>query len=47
MYEAMEPMAEAGLNFLVYSAEPGSGTAESLRLLANWIATQEQQHNVV
>jgi len=41
VYEAMEPMAESGLNFLVYSAEPGSETAESLRLLASWIATKE------
>lgn len=41
VYEAMEPMADSGLNFLVYSAEPGSPTEESLRLLASWGATQE------
>jgi transcriptional regulator with XRE-family HTH domain len=43
VYEAMEPMAEPGLNFLVYTAEPGSATAESLRLLSSWIATKEHE----
>ncbi|MWV48853.1 helix-turn-helix domain-containing protein [Rathayibacter sp. VKM Ac-2803] len=40
-YEAMEPLGE-GLNLLIYAAEPGSPTEESLRLLASWVATQEQ-----
>jgi hypothetical protein len=39
IYEAMEPMDQPGLNFLIYSAEPGSATADSLRLLASWAAT--------
>lgn len=43
VYEAMEPMSDQGLNFLAYSAEPGSPSEESLRLLASWTATQEQQ----
>lgn len=43
VYEAMEPMSDQGLNFLAYSAEPGSPTEESLRLLASWTATQEQR----
>ncbi|TCK59283.1 helix-turn-helix domain-containing protein [Curtobacterium sp. PhB136] len=43
VYEAMEPMGEPGLNFLVYSAEPGSPTEESLRLLASWVATKERE----
>ncbi len=42
VYEAMEPMTDPGLNLLVYTAEPGSGTEASLRLLASWIATKEQ-----
>lgn len=46
-YEAMEPMDEPGLNFLVYAAEPGSPTEESLRLLASWVATQEQEADAV
>ncbi|MBT0771478.1 helix-turn-helix domain-containing protein [Kineosporia sp. J2-2] len=41
-YEAMEPMDEPGLNFLIYAAEPGSPSEASLRLLASWVATQEQ-----
>ncbi|SBN62927.1 Helix-turn-helix domain-containing protein [Curtobacterium sp. 9128] len=43
VYEAMEPMGDPGLNFLVYSAEPGSPTEDSLRLLASWVATQEDE----
>ena len=43
VYEAMEPMAETGLNFLVYSPHPGSETEESLRLLASWTATKEHE----
>ncbi|WP_209560058.1 helix-turn-helix transcriptional regulator [Frigoribacterium sp. PvP032] len=39
VYEAMEPMGQRGLNFLIYSAEPGSPTEERLRLLASWGAT--------
>jgi hypothetical protein len=38
VYEAMEPMGRPGLNFLIYSAEPGSPTEERLRLLASWAA---------
>lgn len=41
IYEAMEPMGQPGLNFLIYSAEPGSPTEESLRLLASWAASAE------
>jgi transcriptional regulator with XRE-family HTH domain len=42
LYEAMEPMGDPGLNFLIYSAQPGSASEDSLRLLASWGATQEQ-----
>ncbi|NQX13319.1 helix-turn-helix domain-containing protein [Microbacteriaceae bacterium VKM Ac-2855] len=40
IYEAMEPMGQPGLNFLIYSAEPGTPTEDSLRLLASWAATE-------
>ncbi len=43
VYEAMEPMGQQGLNFLIYSAEPGSPTEERLRLLASWGATPASQ----
>ncbi|MCJ1713632.1 helix-turn-helix transcriptional regulator [Curtobacterium sp. VKM Ac-2922] len=43
VYEAMEPMADQGLNFLVYSAAPGSPSEDALRLLASWVATREQE----
>ncbi|MDY0947011.1 helix-turn-helix transcriptional regulator [Frigoribacterium sp. CFBP9039] len=36
VYAAMEPMGEPGLNFLIYSAEPGTPTEERLLLLASW-----------
>ena len=34
-------VAEPGCSLLVYTAEPGSPSAERLRLLASWAATQE------
>lgn len=37
-FEAMTFPADEGLVLLVYSAEPGSATADSLRLLASWQA---------
>jgi transcriptional regulator with XRE-family HTH domain len=40
VYEAMELMAEPGLNFLIYTAAVGSRSEESLRLLASWSATR-------
>jgi transcriptional regulator with XRE-family HTH domain len=40
-YEAMQLMADRGLNFLIYTAEPGSRTEESLRLLASWAASAD------
>ncbi|WP_230673158.1 helix-turn-helix domain-containing protein [Rathayibacter sp. Leaf248] len=41
-YEAFEPMGDPGLNFLIYSAEPGSPSADTLTLLASWWATRQQ-----
>jgi transcriptional regulator with XRE-family HTH domain len=39
-YEELALTAEPGLVMLVYTAEPGSPTAERLQLLASWAATQ-------
>ena len=38
-YEAMELTADNGLLLAVFSAEPGSRSAEALDLLASWTAT--------
>lgn len=42
-YEELAVTAEPGLVLLVYTAEPGSPSAERLRLLASWGATQEKE----
>ena len=41
-YEAMELPADPGLTLLIYTAEPGSTTQDSLNLLATWSATLDQ-----
>lgn len=41
VYEAMELMADPGLNFLIYSAQPGSGSDDALKLLASWSAAHQ------
>ncbi|MGZ4540407.1 MAG: helix-turn-helix transcriptional regulator [Blastococcus sp.] len=41
-YEAMELPADPGLTVNVYTVEPGSSSADALRLLASWAATPEQ-----
>lgn len=38
-FEAMELPADPGQSLIVYGAEPGSATADALRLLASWTAT--------
>jgi hypothetical protein len=38
-YEELAITAEPGLVLLLYTAEPGSPSAERLRLLASWAAT--------
>jgi len=38
-YEAMELSSDPGLTVLAYTAEPGSPSADGLRLLATWAAT--------
>lgn len=37
-YEGMEMESEPGLTITVYAAEPGSPSAERMRLLASWAA---------
>ena len=43
-YDAMELPADTGLTIIAYSAEPGSASADNLRLLASWAATSDQEH---
>jgi transcriptional regulator with XRE-family HTH domain len=38
-YESMEITSDPGLTFLAYTAEPGTPSADGLRLLATWAAT--------
>jgi len=40
-YEAFELPADPGLTLSTYTAEPGSASADALRLLASWAATAE------
>jgi transcriptional regulator with XRE-family HTH domain len=40
-YEVMEVAAESGLRLAVFSAEPGTRSAEALDLLASWVATPD------
>jgi hypothetical protein len=42
-YEALELPADAGVTRSVYTAEPGSASAEALDLLASWVATLDQE----
>ncbi|WP_203738699.1 helix-turn-helix transcriptional regulator [Actinoplanes cyaneus] len=41
IYETMDLRAEDGINLTIYTAEPGSATAQALALLASWAATSE------
>lgn len=40
-YEALELTSDPGLTFLAYTAEPGSASADALKMLASWAATLE------
>jgi hypothetical protein len=42
-YEELALTAEPGRVMLVYTAEPGSRSAERLRLLASWAASQRAE----
>lgn len=39
-FEAVEFPADPGLTLIVYTAEPGSPTADALKMLASWASTQ-------
>jgi hypothetical protein len=41
-YESMELPVDQGLTLNVYTAEPGSPSADALNLLASWAATQDE-----
>jgi transcriptional regulator with XRE-family HTH domain len=41
-FEAMNLSSDPGLTLLVYTATPGSPTADALKVLASWAATQDQ-----
>ena len=40
-YEGLEMAAEPGLTLTIYTAEPGSPSAEGMRLLASWAASED------
>jgi transcriptional regulator with XRE-family HTH domain len=42
-YESLELVADPGLTMFVYTAEPGSRSAEALGLLASWAATLDEE----
>lgn len=42
-YEGMDMESEPGLSITIYVAEPGSPSAERMRLLASWAATAQQR----
>jgi transcriptional regulator with XRE-family HTH domain len=42
-YEVMELVADQGLTMFVYTAEPGSKSEASLRLLGSWAATPDEE----
>ena len=42
-YEELAITAEPGLVLMVYTAEPGSASAEGLQLLASWAASAHTQ----
>ena len=42
LFEGTELMGDPGWTLLIYTAAPGTPTAERVRLLASWTATQER-----
>lgn len=42
-YEGMDMESEPGLTLTIYCAEPGTASAERLRLLASWAASEEHE----
>jgi transcriptional regulator with XRE-family HTH domain len=45
-YNRIELPADPGLAIIVYTAEPGSKSAEAFSLLGSWAATEEEQETV-
>ena len=43
LFEGAELLADPGLSLLLYAAEPGSPTADALKLLSTWAATQRAE----
>jgi hypothetical protein len=43
-FNATELPADPGLTLTVYTAEPGSGSADKLAVLASWAATPDHLH---
>jgi transcriptional regulator with XRE-family HTH domain len=43
-YERLELAADPGLHIMIYTADPGSKSEQSLRLLGSWAATPEHAH---
>jgi len=41
LFESTDVAADPGWKLLIYTAEPGSPTADAIQLLASWAATQE------
>lgn len=41
-FNRLDVSADPGLMIVAYTAEPGSRSAEALRLLASWTATEEE-----
>jgi transcriptional regulator with XRE-family HTH domain len=46
-YEGMQMEEERGLTWTVYAAEPGSPSADAMRLLASWAASEPTLHTWV
>ena len=44
-FESADLAADPGWKLLIYSAEPGSPTAEALALLATWVATEARSYS--
>ncbi|MFJ8794940.1 helix-turn-helix transcriptional regulator [Streptomyces sp. NPDC102462] len=47
VHETLELPGDAGLSITVYTADPGTPTADGLQLLASWAATQNQAETTV
>jgi MmyB-like transcription regulator ligand binding domain/Helix-turn-helix domain len=44
-FEAMSLTSDPDLTFVAYTAEPGTATADALRMLASWAATQDREES--